>query len=258
MKFKIGEMSTMTRVSRAGIRFYEDIGLVHPERKSEGADRVYSERDIATLLDCRTLRDSGCSLPETLEILFADAEEKERLLMACCDRLQKEATLKERTELLMRQQVSALHKLNSQGVSITRETRPALYWTPLAFNVPLPSPEEGFRRPFADHSYLVEKLALLTNEGDLTFPEGLRAGACIERQFVEKIPAGPEVRFFPLVTCLHTVIEAKLSWVIPAESLVPLRQHITENRLQVTGPAVTKRAVAIGEKAYHDIWVPIR
>ena len=60
---KIGTLSRMTGFSASGIRFYEEAGLLHPER--EGTYRSYSVSDAARLLDCRNLRECGCSMKET-------------------------------------------------------------------------------------------------------------------------------------------------------------------------------------------------
>ena len=57
------EMEARSGLTRSNIRFYEDEGLLHPQRKDNGY-RDYSEEDLRQLLKIRLLRTVGLGLEE--------------------------------------------------------------------------------------------------------------------------------------------------------------------------------------------------
>ena len=57
-KFRIGEISRLYHVGVDTIRYYERIGLIHPERTESGY-RLYSQQDIWRLNVIRDLRQLG-------------------------------------------------------------------------------------------------------------------------------------------------------------------------------------------------------
>ena len=50
------EAEKITGISRRNLRFYEDQGLIEPERNPENDYREYSEKDIERLKIIRSLR----------------------------------------------------------------------------------------------------------------------------------------------------------------------------------------------------------
>lgn len=64
----VKEVETMLNISRANIRFYENEGLLFPERKSNRY-REYSEEDISRLQKIIVLRKLGLGIDEIRQIL---------------------------------------------------------------------------------------------------------------------------------------------------------------------------------------------
>ena len=67
----IKEIETRTGLPRASVRYYEDEGLIHPEREKNGY-RNYSEEDCQQLLKIRLFRQLGCSLDEIQSLQQGD------------------------------------------------------------------------------------------------------------------------------------------------------------------------------------------
>lgn len=66
-RFTISQMTREFRVTARALRFYEDEGLVQPER--EGLQRVYSQRDRARLAWILRAKNVGFSLSEIREMI---------------------------------------------------------------------------------------------------------------------------------------------------------------------------------------------
>lgn len=75
--FPIGEVKSRTGLTERRIRYYESLQLLSP-RRSEGNQRLYSQRDIERLLEIKQLLDSGLSLKAVRARLFEPPEEVER------------------------------------------------------------------------------------------------------------------------------------------------------------------------------------
>lgn len=77
-KYSISELASELEVSPSSIRFYEDKGLIKPER-TKGNQRVYSIRDRARLKLILRGKRFGFSLSEISEMIgFADFEPEEK------------------------------------------------------------------------------------------------------------------------------------------------------------------------------------
>ena len=82
---RINEVATEVGLTARSIRYYEELGLLKPAARSEGAYRLYDEDDLERLRFIRGLRDdAGFSLAEIgrlLEDEVARARNRERFLV---------------------------------------------------------------------------------------------------------------------------------------------------------------------------------
>ena len=83
---KINEVATEVGLTARSIRYYEELGLLNPAARSEGAYRLYDADDVERLRFIRALRDdAGFSLAEIgrlLEDEAARARNRERFRTA--------------------------------------------------------------------------------------------------------------------------------------------------------------------------------
>ncbi|MGD1862560.1 MAG: MerR family transcriptional regulator [Leptolyngbyaceae cyanobacterium] len=66
---QIGELAKQTGLSIRTLRYYDEIGLLVPSRRTEAEYRLYSEADIARLQQILSLRQLGFALKEIRECL---------------------------------------------------------------------------------------------------------------------------------------------------------------------------------------------
>lgn len=79
---RIGELARRTGVSQRALRYYEEHGLLSPDRLPSGY-RVYSEEDVASVLRIRALLAAGLSVAQILEALPCIVDDEGRLVPGC-------------------------------------------------------------------------------------------------------------------------------------------------------------------------------
>ncbi len=68
---QIGAFAKQAGVSVRAIRYYEELGLIHPEKRSPGGFRLYGPENHKRLAVINFLKEMGLSLGEIREILLA-------------------------------------------------------------------------------------------------------------------------------------------------------------------------------------------
>jgi MerR family transcriptional regulator, repressor of the yfmOP operon len=110
---KIQEVAADTGLTTRAIRYYEEIGLLEPAARSEGAYRLYDASDLERLRFIRSLRDdAGFSLAQIGQLLEDEqARERNRLrLHSTTDQVERRALLLDAIERVDRQIEILEHK----------------------------------------------------------------------------------------------------------------------------------------------------
>ncbi|MGI5281925.1 MerR family transcriptional regulator [Nonomuraea polychroma] len=79
---RIGELERRTGVNRRLLRYYEEQGLLHPERKPSGY-REYAESDVATVRHIRSLLAAGLSTTTIADLLPCMGKDGDALIADC-------------------------------------------------------------------------------------------------------------------------------------------------------------------------------
>ncbi len=79
---RIGELKRRTGVSERLLRYYEEQGLLHPERRASGY-REYSEADVTTVGHIRNLLAAGLSTTTIADVLPCMANDGGQLIADC-------------------------------------------------------------------------------------------------------------------------------------------------------------------------------
>ncbi|NUW33205.1 MerR family transcriptional regulator [Nonomuraea sp. SMC257] len=83
---RIGELSRRTGVHERLLRYYEEQGLLHPERRSSGY-RDYGDADVDTVRRIRSLLAAGLNTSTIATILPCLRDDGDRLVPTCSDLL---------------------------------------------------------------------------------------------------------------------------------------------------------------------------
>lgn len=116
---KIRELAMAVGLTTRTIRYFEEIGLLEPSARSNGAHRLYTAADLARLEKIRALRDdAGYTLSEIRDMVEADAVVKKnaQVFREAADAQDKVAALYASRELYDRQIASLTEK--SQRVAV--------------------------------------------------------------------------------------------------------------------------------------------
>lgn len=68
-KFSIGFVARQTGCTVPTIRYYEEVGLLPPMRRTEGGQRYYDDKAIRRLMFIRRCRDFGFSIEQVRELV---------------------------------------------------------------------------------------------------------------------------------------------------------------------------------------------
>ncbi|HEV8190306.1 MAG TPA: MerR family transcriptional regulator [Ktedonobacterales bacterium] len=75
--YRIEQVAERTGLTRRTLRYYEEIGLLPPPRRTEGNYRLYSEEDLAYIERIHQMKSAlGLSLKEVEEFLAEDDERR--------------------------------------------------------------------------------------------------------------------------------------------------------------------------------------
>lgn len=80
MKLKIGELARATGLSVRTLRHYDAVGLLRPSQRTESDYRLYSQTDLARLLQIQSLKALGLSLSDIRAVLDDPAQSPERII----------------------------------------------------------------------------------------------------------------------------------------------------------------------------------
>jgi len=87
--FRIGELAHLVEMSPRTIRYYQEIGLLHPGRRVEGGKRVFTENDLQRLKFIKRLKHLGLTLSEMHELadIYEIHKTNRKVLIRLCELL---------------------------------------------------------------------------------------------------------------------------------------------------------------------------
>lgn len=71
--FQIGELAERVGLSLRTVRYYEEMGLLSPKKRSEGGFRLYTEDEVDRLALIKQMKPLGFTISEMRELLDARA-----------------------------------------------------------------------------------------------------------------------------------------------------------------------------------------
>lgn len=86
-EYTVNQLARVLNISRTTLLYYEDVGLVQPERKEGSNYRVYRNKDVLNLMNIIMLRNIGLGTEEIVELKRTGDPLSEQSLSSHCDRL---------------------------------------------------------------------------------------------------------------------------------------------------------------------------
>jgi MerR family transcriptional regulator, repressor of the yfmOP operon len=122
--YRIDYVACRTGLSKRAIRYYEEIGLLEPQARSEGNYRLYSEADLARLEQICRLKDAlGLTLAETKALLHLEEERKEiRTRYQQAEEVEDRIAQLTRAEATAQQQLALINSKLDALVQLRNET----------------------------------------------------------------------------------------------------------------------------------------
>lgn len=106
----IKEAEKVTGLTKANIRFYEEEGLVKPERNEQNNYRIYKETEIKKLLEIKKLRMLGVSISE-IRMIYSEELSLEEAMERRLKEIQKEEKLLKETSSICQKAIKNHWKL---------------------------------------------------------------------------------------------------------------------------------------------------
>ena len=266
LKFKdtVNVYSKLLGVSKEGLRFYEQKGLIHPDHDANTGYRIYGGEESAVVGTCKKYRKYGFNLNQVYNLLHqAFAQKILQRFYTQYEVLQKEIEEKKRILSSLWDRTQQLEDTLSLQGQFTVAKRPALYWVPIRQNKILldQPPCIGKVKLWSTFSPYIDPAFIWSLE-KLQGKKGTESLGCmIEAKDVGTFPV-KDGYYLPEAKCLYTVNEiegyANMSDIVFDDIL----NYMREKGLAPAGDAVARIVcVFIDEENIHhflsQIWIPI-
>ena len=210
MRIKIGKISRMFGLTPSTLRYYERMGLVHPEVDEETKFRYFRINDVVWILLCREHFAMGYSGSETLDIVYKNAIEQSAALL---ERHRKKMRGRAERAWMLADYVDGVEESWREAHKMRGHcaiwTRPAM-WRLDFEGEKMFSDEEKVRfvskwLEYMPYVYLQQSI---TPQQLLQGTKGIDEiwGLGIDEKTALKlgVPDGPYVRHLPETSCVHT------------------------------------------------------
>lgn len=175
----IGETASLCAVSIRMLRHWESVGLLHPERDSNGY-RLYDAHDIACIRRIQLYRDLGCNSGQIEAILEQPTEETLALLRAH----------RERIEQRIEQLQEALHDIDALSAHAQHGST-TMSSTDKEDNMHDPYADEAHER-WGDSAQWMECAEYRTRTDDMQQQEDFDAMRTVEHELAQAMRRGIE------------------------------------------------------------------
>ncbi len=124
--FRIGKLARLAEMSPRTIRYYQEIGLLHPGKRVEGGKRVFTVSDLQRLKFIKRLKHLGLSLAEMHELadIYEIHKTNRKVLIRLCELLADQVEkIDERTSNLSRLKEEILTYQDKIRLKLAKEHR---------------------------------------------------------------------------------------------------------------------------------------
>ena len=274
-KYKIGDISKMLNIPVQTIRFYEEHGIVQPQKDPETGYRYYDSWDLNNLMDCLHLRGLDFSLSQTEKMInTGDLDE------ICRDFMKQENELihkieeyKMKLEVLSRERLQIQQFRQNQG-KMRQRKNPALIYHRFRNNDTIESVNgytlangimdemHGWIRliPAATPTFMIQYHSWLEPEDqnpDLWWGWSLPSEEAVSRG----IEALPPNEYLPPVNSIYTIFSSTVRRGFRRSFKKQVLEPILAEGYELNGNPIGRLITRTHEQGEHRIyleaWVPV-
>lgn len=265
--YTTAELAKFYGLSRKGLAFYEEKGILHPGRQENNKYRVFSLTDCYNLCLTKIYENCGFSLSETADLLKGSSPEKtvdtiERQL----DALETEIRLRERVLRLERRNCALIRRaLEAPFFEIVQS--PAFYRLFVrTWEEHIVSPEASLEfeawnrtKPINTASLRYDAARILSGDEHI----GVNIGDIMNvRDFEEMgFTLSERIALLPPRRCLHTVLIGDACQIEQRAWLNPALRYLSEHGLVLAGDPFTAMLLVVdrsdGKLRMDEAWLPI-
>lgn len=122
LHFQIGEISRFFDIPASTLRYWEDMGVLHPLKDNENHYRAYTVEDLMTISDVIFYKNLGLSLKQIRRMESATPEQHSRLFMEKLSELEEQQELLRQRMEKLRRHMGALQMMDELTQNPYRET----------------------------------------------------------------------------------------------------------------------------------------
>lgn len=265
--FTTADIKGMYGLTLNGLKFYEDKGLIAPEREPVNGYRVFSMTECSRLFRLRILRQYGFSIDQCLDLVTgATAAELEARLSQRRAALQEEIRLKRALCKSIRRAQALIRRAGGAPILEMGESPALLRLALLTQNRGRScANSEDFQRwyqalPFTSASMMLEREAFLTGD-PARFK--LNLGFVAEADFPADChtPSGAYLQQLSPRPCLYTIVRVPDSLKGVWAPFEVARRHLQEKGLRLADNPFTRMIGTFdagdGISRYDEAWFPI-
>ncbi|MDR3209111.1 MAG: MerR family transcriptional regulator [Oscillospiraceae bacterium] len=266
MKYKIGDVARILGISSDLIRYYEEKGVVKPEKDPSNNYRYYDTWDINYLIDCLWYKNFGFGIERVARMVTEGSYDT--LVATLAERSEALRESIRREQLLLQRIEKFAERLDETmsyvGRCELRENAPFCYYIN-RHNAEYDNQSrtlELSRRwlkymPFTRRYFEVPETAMTGGGDDYVW------GFSVGRQYIEAfgIDVAPPVLEMPQRTCIHSAFRSAGHERFSARKLDFLLDYAREHDLTPARGAFGNLACSVieaGEQTgYFEVWLPV-
>jgi len=260
--YTTSEVCDMYGLSASGLRFFEEKGLIKPERASGNRYRVFTLTECSRLFLCQILRQYGFKLPDSIHLLLQGTpEEIHRRMQERRAELQAEICEKQALLASLDHSIDVVSQLN-KNPPFHIVTSPTMLRHCLDSSSAASGSNDGFRRwyaalPFTSASLYIRQESLLDEQPDISL------GFIIESDKASHYGLHPDAHttLLPARRCLYTIIHCNDTLDDISENLRPALDAISSMGFVVDGDPFSRMLgsadLGRGMLRFDEVWFPI-
>lgn len=262
--YTTSEVCDMYGLSASGLRFFEEKGLITPERDSGNRYRVFTLTECSRLFFCRILRQYGFNINQCVQLLLSGTPEDytQNILER---KIELEAEIAEKQALL-----ASLNRAEAIFRQLKRRTPYHIVTSPTMLRVSWKDSDSPrsisdiFQKwynalPFSAASLLIDQNSLADKQHDPL----VTLGFIIESIEASKYGLHPDghTTLLPARRCLYTILHCNDTLDNIAESLQPALNTIADMGFSLDGHPFTRMLCSAdlghGMERFDEAWFPI-